>query len=162
MSRIAKIAAIAVLLGLSEGLPADVDGTTAAEAQAAVSGDQARRGEALYPSICGRCHGYKLDGAPDDPDMLPAPPLAGPKFLRKWQGADLAALFDYIRSTMPALNPGSLSDEEYVDVLSYMLAVGGISPGLDRLDPDSRALSGLYLPMQADTSAAAGPESLPR
>jgi mono/diheme cytochrome c family protein len=94
---------------------------------------QAERGEAIYPSVCGRCHGYKLDGAPDDPDMLPAPPIAGPKFLRQWNGVTLAALFELTRTTMPALNPGSLSDQEFADVVSYMLAVSDIPPGPDEL-----------------------------
>src|SRR6185436_12763694 len=64
--------------------------------------EQARRGQLAYTGPCDRCHGYKLDGAPDDPDMLPAPPVAGPKFLRKWDGRTLAALFDYVRATMPS------------------------------------------------------------
>ncbi len=58
---------------------------------------QAARGEALYPEPCGRCHGHRLNGAPDDPDMLPAPPVGGPKFLRNWDGRTLAALFEYTR-----------------------------------------------------------------
>ena len=97
--------------------------------------EQAERGEFIYPSICGRCHGYRLDGAPDDPDMLPAPPIAGPKFLRKWNGASLAALYDYMRTSMPAINPGALSDSEYLDVLSYMLSVSRMPAGQDALRP---------------------------
>ena len=34
---------------------------------------------------------------PTIPDMLPAPPVAGAKFLRKWNGRSLAALFEYVR-----------------------------------------------------------------
>lgn len=94
---------------------------------------QAQRGEVIYTSMCGRCHGYGLNGAPDDPDMLPAPPIAGPKFMRRWSGASLASLYEVIRATMPALNPGSLSDSEFADVLSYMLAVGGAPAGTDEL-----------------------------
>jgi hypothetical protein len=33
--------------------------------------EQAGRGRAAYTGPCDRCHGYKLDGAADDPDMLP-------------------------------------------------------------------------------------------
>jgi mono/diheme cytochrome c family protein len=96
---------------------------------------QAERGAYVYPAICGRCHGYKLDGAPDDPDMLPTPPLAGPKFLRKWSGASLAVLFEYTRQTMPAINPGSLSDQEFADVVAYTLAVSGAPAGPEELEP---------------------------
>src|SRR6187401_2203776 len=70
--------------------------------------EQARRGKVAYTGPCDRCHGFKLDGAPDDPDMLPAPPVAGPKFLRKWNGRTLVSLFEYVRTTMPSNNPGYL------------------------------------------------------
>ena len=38
--------------------------------------EQAARGKEIFTSPCGVCHGSKLDGAPDDQDMVPAPPLA--------------------------------------------------------------------------------------
>ena len=40
--------------------------------------------------------------------MLSETPDAKPKFLRKWNGRSLAALFEYTRTTMPANNPGLL------------------------------------------------------
>jgi mono/diheme cytochrome c family protein len=102
---------------------------------------QARRGAAAYTGPCSRCHGYKLDGAADDPDMLPAPPVAGPKFLRKWDGRSLAALLDYLRATMPENNPSYLSDREYVDIIAYMLAVSGAPPGRAELGSDPGKLA---------------------
>ena len=36
--------------------------------------EQASRGQAVYPGPCGTCHGRRLNGAPDDPDMLSTPP----------------------------------------------------------------------------------------
>jgi quinoprotein glucose dehydrogenase len=98
--------------------------------------EQARRGQAAYTGPCDRCHGYKLDGASDDPDMLPAPPVAGPKFLRKWNGRSLAALFEYLRATMPANNPGYLSDGELADIVAYMLSMSSMPPGAEPLRPD--------------------------
>jgi mono/diheme cytochrome c family protein len=102
---------------------------------------QAQRGKIAYTGPCGRCHGYKLDGAPDDPDMLPAPPVAGPKFLRKWDDRTLAALFEYTRATMPENNPSYLSDQEYADVIAYMLAASGAPAGQDALRADQRSLA---------------------
>lgn len=107
--------------------------------------EQASRGEALYPSICGRCHGYRLDGAADDPDMFPTPPIAGDKFLRNWNGSSLAALFEYTRTTMPEINPGSLSDEEFAAVIAYMLAVTGIPSGTNELPTDLTVLADLRI-----------------
>ena len=107
--------------------------------------EQARRGQIAYTGPCDRCHGFKLDGASDDPDMLPAPPVAGPKFLRKWDGRTLAALFDYLRTTMPANNPGYLNDAEVADLVAYMLSVSGMPSGAEALRPDREALARIVI-----------------
>jgi mono/diheme cytochrome c family protein len=109
---------------------------------------QAKRGQAVYPGICGRCHGRRLNGAPDDPDMPPSPPLARAKFLRDWDGRSLATLFEYTRATMPESNPGSLTDSEYVDVIAYMLSVGGMPAGEDELRPDWQSLARVVIERQ--------------
>jgi S-disulfanyl-L-cysteine oxidoreductase SoxD len=111
--------------------------------------EQARRGAIAYTGPCDRCHGYKLDGASDDPDMLPAPPVAGPKFLRKWNGRSLAALFEYLRATMPANNPGYLSDADVADIVAYMLSVSGMPAGGDALQPDLEALASVVILSQS-------------
>ena len=103
--------------------------------------EQARRGQLAYTGPCDRCHGYKLDGASDDPDMLPAPPVAGPKFLRKWNGRSLAALVEYLRATMPANNPGYLSDAEITDIVAYMLATSDMPAGSETLSSDPQQLA---------------------
>ncbi|HVJ30036.1 MAG TPA: cytochrome c [Gammaproteobacteria bacterium] len=100
--------------------------------------EQARRGRIAYTGPCDRCHGFKLDGASDDPDMLPAPPVAGPKFLRKWNGRTLASLFDYVLTTMPSNNPGYLSEAEVADIVAYMLSVSGM-PAVEKPLPSNRA-----------------------
>jgi mono/diheme cytochrome c family protein len=102
---------------------------------------QAERGRTAYTGPCDRCHGSNLDGAAVDPDMLPAPPVAGPKFLRKWDGRSLAALFDYTRATMPTNNPGFLTNQELVDIIAYMLAVSAAPPGDDELRGDPQTLA---------------------
>ena len=111
--------------------------------------EQARRGRAAYTGPCDRCHGFKLDGAPDDPDMLPAPPVAGPKFLRKWNGRTLAALFDYVRVTMPTNNPGYLRAAEVADIIAYMLSVSGLSAGEEELVPEPAALADVVIVSQS-------------
>jgi len=88
--------------------------------------DQAARGRGVYSGACGFCHGRRLNGAPDDPDMRSTPPLARARFLREWEGRSLATLFEYTRLTMPEDNPTSLTDAEYVDVIAYMLSVSRI------------------------------------
>lgn len=102
---------------------------------------QAKRGQTAYLSACAMCHGRRLNGAPDDPDMPSAPPLARAKFLRDWEGRSLGALFEYMRATMPKGASGSLTDEEYVDVISYMLSVSRMPAGGDDLRPNPQSLA---------------------
>ncbi len=102
---------------------------------------QANRGRGVYPGACGGCHGRRLNGAPDDPDMVSTPPLARAKFLRDWEGRSLATLFEYTRATMPESNPGSMTDEEYIDVIAYMLSVSGMPAGDDELRTDPQSLA---------------------
>ncbi len=109
---------------------------------------QVVRGQAAYAGSCGMCHGRRLNGAPDDPDMVSTPPLARAKFLRGWEGRSLATLFDYTRVTMPESNPGSLTDEEYVDIIAYMLSVSGMPPGDDELHPDPQHLARIVIEQQ--------------
>lgn len=106
---------------------------------------QASRGESVYPGACGWCHGHRLNGAPDDPDMRSTPPLARARFLRVWEGRSLATLFEYTRATMPEDNPDSMTEQDYVDVIAYMLAVGGMPAGNEELPLDSRSLARVVL-----------------
>jgi S-disulfanyl-L-cysteine oxidoreductase SoxD len=143
-----------VVLALGAAAHDGVHAQTAASAPRSVrdgvfTAEQVRRGQIAYTGPCDRCHGYKLDGASDDPDMLPAPPVAGPKFLRKWNGRTLAALFDYLRATMPANNPGYLSDAEVVDIVAYMLAVSGMPAGDGELQPELDALASVVIEAQS-------------
>jgi len=107
--------------------------------------EQANRGQAAYGTPCGWCHGRRLNGAPDDPDMQSTPPLARAKFIRNWQGRTLAALFVYVRETMPTNNPGSLTDQEYIDIVAYMLATSGMPAGERELPPDPPTLANIII-----------------
>lgn len=98
--------------------------------------EQAERAISQYRGPCGICHGSNLNGAPDDPDMRPAPALARFKFIRNWDGRTLATLFNYTRSTMPQSNPGYMDDQTYVDIIALMLATSGAPAGTEELTPD--------------------------
>jgi len=91
--------------------------------------EQADKGRAVFNSPCGLCHGSRLNGAPDDQDMRPAPPLARANFLRVWDGRSLGMLYSYSRMTMPQSNPGFLPDEDYLAIIAHMLATTGVPPG---------------------------------
>lgn len=106
---------------------------------------QAERGRAAYSAPCGMCHGRRLNGAPDDEDMIAGPPLARAKFLRTWRGRSVATLLDYTRATMPENNPGSLTDEEYLDIIAYMLSVSRLPSGDRELLPDPQRLARIII-----------------
>jgi hypothetical protein len=71
-----------------------------------------------------------------------APPLAGPQFSDTWAGEPLWALVGRIDS-MPPAAPGSLSREETVDLLAYMLWYNGLPIGDLPLSYEQSALAEL-------------------
>ena len=106
---------------------------------------QAKSARLIYLGGCAPCHGRRLNGAPDDADMAPGPPLAGTTFLRDWDGRTLASLFEYVRTTMPIRNPGQFSDQQYSDIIAYMLSYGDIPAGDNNLVPDIDVLSNIVI-----------------
>jgi mono/diheme cytochrome c family protein len=97
---------------------------------------QAARGKGVYDASCSSCHGPELGG-------LDGPALAGSDFLRNWLEDDLNSLYLKIHRRMPADAPGSLSERETVDVLSYLLRANDFPAGTQELTPDERVLSAI-------------------
>jgi len=101
--------------------------------------DQAKRGAALYASNCASCHGTALNGGES------APPLTGSEFFSNWDGLTLGDLFDRIRTTMPADNPGKLTREQDADVLAFMLSVSQFPAGQSELEHRTEVLKQIKL-----------------
>lgn len=95
---------------------------------------QSKRGEALYAQSCAMCHGPDLAG------LDTAPALTGGEFNTDWNDLPLDDLFERMRTTMPADAPGTLSRQQYADVLSFVLVKGGFPAGQTELSPESAAL----------------------
>jgi mono/diheme cytochrome c family protein len=89
---------------------------------------QAMRGEALYSEQCARCHGAALTGGEE------APPLVGGAFQSNWNGLTLGDLFDRIRGSMPADQPGKLRREQVADILAHVLRVNEFPVGSAELE----------------------------
>ena len=98
------------------------------------TGEQAKRGESLYAQHCSSCHGSTFEGG----EM--APPLAGGAFNANWNGLSLVDLAERIRISMPQNNPGSLSRQQYVDILATMLGGGEFPQGKTELPREVEAL----------------------
>ena len=76
----------------------------------------------------GSCHGESGQG-------LRAPAIIGPNAqLTKYNNAK--QLLDYIRSTMPANAPGSLTQQEYLQVLCYILLQNKFVAADTAIDPN--------------------------
>lgn len=78
---------------------------------------QAQAGQAIYVGACASCHGDKLQGGS-------APASGGKALLHKaqklgWSVSDMRTL---VVTSMPLNNPGSLSPQQYAQVLAFLLA----------------------------------------
>ena len=65
--------------------------------------------------------------------------------MRKCYGRTLVSLFDYLRTTMPANNPGYLSEAEVADIVAYMLSVSDLPAGAEPLLPDREELARIVI-----------------
>ncbi len=84
---------------------------------------QAENGRAAYVRSCAICHRTDLRG------NFEAPPLAGANFLRFWGDRTPQALVERIRTTMPPDRPGRLGDQDYLDIVAYLLQANGAPAG---------------------------------
>jgi mono/diheme cytochrome c family protein len=98
------------------------------------SSEQAKRGEGTYAQSCAACHGATLEGG----EM--APPLVGGLFNSNWNGLTLGDLMERTRISMPQNNPGSLSRQQYADILAFMLATGQFPAGQGELPRETEML----------------------
>lgn len=117
-------------------VPAAAAGGTTADG--VFTTEQAARAQALYDGSCASCHGATLDGGAS------APPLTGFPFTSYWSGKTLGALFEVVH-TMPADNPGGLSDQQYADLIALILGKNGYPAGDTELPTDSAALGGITI-----------------
>ena len=85
---------------------------------------QAARGAKLFESNCVMCH--------REPGGT-APVLAGERFTKTFSDATLQTVFTTIKTTMPRNAPGSLSDAEYVDLVSHLLKINSYADGMNEL-----------------------------
>ena len=78
---------------------------------------QANRGQGVYDASCTECHQDDLTGG----GCEGASPLVGADFLARWNNRPLADLFGAVADAMPKGAPGSLTPDEYADVISFLL-----------------------------------------
>lgn len=113
---LASATAMALSVAPVSRLEAQVDSTkTDSTAKTIVDQEQAVRGMSVFTKTCVECH-TKTD-------------VTGTDFKIKWHGRPVYDLFDVIRTTMPDDKPGSMPQEQYIDVIAYLLRINGASAG---------------------------------
>ncbi len=110
---------------------------------------QADRGRGVYAEQCASCHGRDLDDGT-------APPLTGDQFVLSWgrPGRTLDDLFYITRTTMPEGEGETLSDENYLDVLAYMLQRNGYPVGERALTADAADLTAVRIERREEGSSS--------
>ena len=82
---------------------------------------QVESGKAVYDNTCSACHRMQEYR----------------QVLRAFEGNSIMMMWELIVATMPADNPGSLADDEYTNIIAYILSDQGFPTGEAELDPYS-------------------------
>lgn len=85
---------------------------------------QMQKGAKQFAQSCAQCHGTELEGGA-------GPALTGANFktLSQKVGAKVGDIFGYMTTNMPMNAPASLSHDQYVDIMAYILSKNGYTPG---------------------------------
>ncbi|HLY54705.1 MAG TPA: c-type cytochrome, partial [Stellaceae bacterium] len=113
---------------------------------------QAAAGRTVFEQNCAACHGADLSGGD-------GPPLAGAAFQRHWANGrhKVDDLHFMVSEMMPLQAPHSLTDEQYTDLVAFILSRNGLAASDKPLD--AAGLQAVFtIPGSA---AAAGPPLAP-
>jgi polar amino acid transport system substrate-binding protein len=92
---------------------------------------QALHGKRLYASHCAKCHGADMQG-------ITAPALSGAAFAPASNAhLTIGGVYAYMATNMPADRPGKLKDQEYADLMAFLLNANGYAPSGAKMTADS-------------------------
>jgi len=100
---------------------------------------QADRGQRVFTDHCASCHGPDLTGSEA------GTPLVGTDFTGKWIGRDLGSLFEYTRARMPKDAPATLKDDQYADLIAFVLSSNYYPAGSQELTGSGEALRAVMI-----------------
>ncbi len=96
-------------------------------------------GGAIYLARCAKCHGPTGKGTDEAPALVGAnalpldpPPTAK---VRRTRFATAKDVFDFVKANMPADKPGTLSDDQVYEVLTFDLKLNGVDLHGLKVDP---------------------------
>jgi mono/diheme cytochrome c family protein len=90
---------------------------------------QADRGEAVFRKSCLECH------VPDD--------YRGEAFKSKFVGGTAFDMFEQIRTSMPQSDPGSLTRQQYADVVAFLFKLNNLPTGASELPTEADPLKAI-------------------
>lgn len=103
---------------------------------------QVNEGRKTYRESCATCHGAKLEG------LHISPALTGARFDQTWRGKSADILTFHLRRMPPeaADVPSDLNDEDYTNILAYILMSNDFVTGEADLPTDMAALGKITIP----------------
>ncbi len=117
-------------------------GAAGGAAEPALTGarDTAPKGAAVYDCECAGCHGAHGEGLGSAPAVMGAGALP-PSGSDRGTFSTAQDVFDYVKGEMPLPKKkvGTLSDQQYWDVVGYLLAASGRKVPEAGLSPDNAA-----------------------
>jgi mono/diheme cytochrome c family protein len=95
---------------------------------------QAEKGEDVYYGSCVTCH--------------PKGTYAGASFKANWGGRPLSDLYDWVKTKMPKSDPGSLTPNQSVQVMAYILQQNKMPPGQTPMPTDRAVLGAIKIQLK--------------
>jgi mono/diheme cytochrome c family protein len=132
MQRLACL--IAVLFVLAPAAARAQGDSSEKSTASAVSDAQAQRGEAAFRGNCVNCHTVKQFVTSD--------------FVKTWNERPVFDLFEQLRVNMPQDNPGKLTRQQYIDIVTYLFKANGAGAGEHELAPDDDAMKAVRIRMK--------------
>jgi mono/diheme cytochrome c family protein len=115
------------MIALAIGTASASSQTAVALPQAWYTQEQADAGRINFNTSCAACHGYSM-------------------FTRFLKFSNAEKYFNKISGSMPRWDPGSLPEQDYVNILALMLQETGFPPGDVPLTSDRARLRQIVLP----------------
>jgi mono/diheme cytochrome c family protein len=98
---------------------------------------QADRGRQVYEASCSSCHLPGLEGSSNPAANVKGTPLTGARFVQDFGEGKVSGLFNKMQRDMPNNKPGSLTEQQYLDVVAYVLQQNKFPAGADELTVDA-------------------------
>jgi len=99
---------------------------------------QAERGKLVYDARCSRCHAGDLRG-------VRGAALAGDGFMLHWDAHSVGRLFRLISDTMPPDAAATLTENERIDTVAFVLQQNGFPAGGSELPSDAARLGEILI-----------------